>query len=368
MADIAFYAPIKPPDHPIASGDRLIARNLIAALEQAGHGVTLASRFIAYSKRPNAEILAARKQAALAEADAIIQRLRPDPPALWLTYHPYCKAPDWIGPAVSRALHIPYVTVEAARTGQGFENGQDLWRDWRQEAQRGMKQADLHLAFKPQDAAMLRDVIGPTTPVEMLKPFIAPLPDPSTEQTLETTMPMLLAVGMMRPGKKEQNFRLLLEALRPLTDQEWHLVLVGDGPVRPTLEEDFKTLGPDRVTFTGAVDHTAVLALMKQAALFCWPGWKEPIGMVYLEAQTMGLPVIAMKSMGVPLTVLDGETGLLSAEGDTAALGANIAKALNDHALRDALAAHGPRHIAANHSLSAAAVRLEKTLSPLLER
>ena len=42
---IAFYAPMKPPDHPAPSGDRRIARLLIQALERAGHRVELASRF-----------------------------------------------------------------------------------------------------------------------------------------------------------------------------------------------------------------------------------------------------------------------------------------------------------------------------------
>jgi hypothetical protein len=45
MARIAFYAPLKPPDHPVASGDRAMARSLIAALRLAGHDVEIASRF-----------------------------------------------------------------------------------------------------------------------------------------------------------------------------------------------------------------------------------------------------------------------------------------------------------------------------------
>ena len=45
---IAFYAPLKPPDHPIASGDRTVARMLLAALKLGGHDVGLASRFRSY--------------------------------------------------------------------------------------------------------------------------------------------------------------------------------------------------------------------------------------------------------------------------------------------------------------------------------
>ena len=124
MKRIGFYATIKPPDHVIASGDRLIARNLIKALTLAGFTVNLESRFIAYSKRDGDSILEQRKLEALQEVESIISRLRRAPPDMWITYHPYCKAPDWIGPRVSKALSIPYVTVEAARTGQGFANGE----------------------------------------------------------------------------------------------------------------------------------------------------------------------------------------------------------------------------------------------------
>ncbi|MEL7274116.1 MAG: glycosyltransferase family 4 protein [Pseudomonadota bacterium] len=365
MAKVAFYAPIKPPDHPIASGDRLIARNLIKALELAGHDVTLASRFIAYSKRLDDAILQERKALARGEADQIIARMKAHPPDLWLTYHPYCKAPDWLGPRVSQALKIPYITVEAARTGQGLENGQDLWRDWRHEAQAGMRMADLHLAFKPQDAAMLGEVLGDEASIQMFPPFIAPLPKPASSPIPETPTPILLAVGMMRPGKKEQNFRLLLEALKPICGKDWHLVLVGEGPGRADLQVAFEVLGPNRTTFTGAIERRQVLGLMQQATLFCWPGWHEPIGMVFLEAQAMGLPVIALNSMGVPLTVVDGKTGLLSAEDDRAAFTANIEKALGSARLRHELSTAGPPHMAKNHSLEAAAQRLNDAIATL---
>ncbi|HJS32647.1 MAG TPA: glycosyltransferase family 1 protein, partial [Alphaproteobacteria bacterium] len=45
---IVFYAPLKPPDHPVPSGDRRMAQLLIAACESAGHEVELAARFRSY--------------------------------------------------------------------------------------------------------------------------------------------------------------------------------------------------------------------------------------------------------------------------------------------------------------------------------
>ncbi len=49
---IAFYAPMKSPHHPVPSGDRLMARLLIRALEMAGHSVELLSEFRIHAGTP----------------------------------------------------------------------------------------------------------------------------------------------------------------------------------------------------------------------------------------------------------------------------------------------------------------------------
>jgi glycosyltransferase involved in cell wall biosynthesis len=48
------------------------------------------------------------------------------------------------------------------------------------------------------------------------------------------------------------------------------------------------------------------------ADLFAFPGIRESLGMVYLEAQSCGLPVVAFRGWGVPEVVDDGGTGLLT--------------------------------------------------------
>ena len=111
---IAFYAPLKAPTHPVPSGDRRMARLLMAALEAAGHEVTLACTLRSWDdgRRPGrAERLAALGARC---ADRLTARWRGTPPDLWFTYHLYHKAPDWIGPAVSRRFGIPYVVAEAS--------------------------------------------------------------------------------------------------------------------------------------------------------------------------------------------------------------------------------------------------------------
>ena len=113
---VAFYAPLKSPDHPTPSGDRLIGRMLLAALRAGGHDVTLVSRLRAFDGQGSA-----RRQARIAafgawQAARLLRRFDRDveKPDVWLTYHLYHKAPDWIGPVVARALAIPYCVAEAS--------------------------------------------------------------------------------------------------------------------------------------------------------------------------------------------------------------------------------------------------------------
>lgn len=374
---VAFYATIKPPDHPIPSGDRLIAKNLLRVMERAGFDAFLASRFIAYSKRPGAEILQQRKTEALAEADRLIAELKDDPPDLWLTYHPYCKAPDWIGARVTKALEIPYVTAEAARTGQGLENGGDLWRDWRKEAQEGIRGADLHLVLKPSDRAYLTDLLGGDERMISFPPFIdttVPQPLPGVEQPVHwrDDVPEILTVGMMRPGKKFENFRILADALTPLQALPWTLTLIGGGPQEDAVKALFSRFSSERLSFTGGISREAVLAHMARADLFCWPGWREPIGMVYLEAQMLGLPVAAMADMGVPLVVEHGETGLLATANDPGEVPTDLTfhleTLLSHPKLRRDLGTRAKERVATHHSLEAAALRLKDVLAPLAER
>lgn len=372
MTKIAFYATIKPPDHPIASGDRLIARNLISALELAGYDVELASKFIAYSKREDDTILHERKASALEEAERILETYRYNPPDLWVTYHPYCKAPDWIGPHVSQELGIPYVTVEAAKTGQGFENGGDRWAAWRLEAQNGIKKADLHIAFKEPDVVYLEQLLQTRKTIKQIAPFIntkALMPG-LTEgfpENWRPNAPTLVTVGMMRPGKKLKNYQLLREVLEQLQPLHWNLILIGDGPEMNTIKQEFSLFDPSRLFFAGARPHKEVLGFMKAADLFVWPGWKEPIGMVYLEAQFMGLPVAALDSMGVSLSVDHGKTGLLAPEDRLDLFCENLTTLLSHPNLRLDFGEAAKLHITQKHSLQAAADELSKCLDPLIQ-
>src|SRR5260370_28738286 len=127
---VAFYAPLKPPDHPIPSGDRRVAQLFLAALRLAGHDAFVASRFRSYEG--NGDLIRQIRLAALGArlAGRFLRRCHKAPetaPELWFTYHLYYKAPDWLGPVISDALGIPYVVAEASwapkRAGSSWHVG-----------------------------------------------------------------------------------------------------------------------------------------------------------------------------------------------------------------------------------------------------
>ena len=113
---IAFYAPLKAHDHPVASGDRLIAGLLVRALERAGHDVVTASRIRAFDGAGDRRRQLRLAHEAGVEARRLLERWTGSSaaPRCWFTYHLYHKAPDWIGPRVSAGLGIPYVVAEAS--------------------------------------------------------------------------------------------------------------------------------------------------------------------------------------------------------------------------------------------------------------
>lgn len=99
---------------------------------------------------------------------------------------------------------------------------------------------------------------------------------------------------------------LVIEAFR---DWDRQLVIVGDGPERKRLE---RRAGAN-VRFLGAVSRAVLREQFSTSRALIFPGL-EDFGIVPVEAQATGCPVIAYGAGGVMDTVRDGETGVLFAE------------------------------------------------------
>ncbi|HVQ09969.1 MAG TPA: glycosyltransferase, partial [Allosphingosinicella sp.] len=100
------------------------------------------------------------------------------------------------------------------------------------------------------------------------------------------------------------------------------LIVIGDGPLRGALE---RQAGPS-VRFLGALPSDEVASWMRRASALAAPsltaadGDAEGLPNVVVEAAASGLPVVATRHSGIPEAIIDGETGLLVPEGDSAAL------------------------------------------------
>jgi glycosyltransferase involved in cell wall biosynthesis len=124
---------------------------------------------------------------------------------------------------------------------------------------------------------------------------------------------------------KDKGVLDLIDAFSRLGNPLARLVLVG-----PDEERLARSL--ERVTWVGGTDR--VEDYMAAADVFCLPSYREGFGQVAIEASACGLPVIASRIYGLTDAVADGETGLLHAPGDVAALARHMATLLAQPELR----------------------------------
>jgi glycosyltransferase involved in cell wall biosynthesis len=351
-----------------------MARLLMAALRAGGHEVFLASRLRSRDGEGDPARQARIASCGVRYAERFVaccESGRIAAPDLWFTYHLYYKAPDHIGPRVAERLGIPYVATEASNAPKRAEGP---WAASHRRVVDALGRADLVVGFNSRDKACLLPVLKPGSTYLDLKPFVDGLPYPEgpaasvlrSKLGVGNGIPLLLAVGMMRPGVKIASYRLLAEALSALPPaRRWTLAIAGDGPARAEVEQAFKVHG-DRVRFLGAVGPERLMELYLGADILAWPAINEAYGMALLEAQAAGLPVVAGDTGGVPDIVADGETGLLSPEGDMAGFAANLDRLLEDPGLVRRMGEAARTKANRLHSLEAAAVRLDAALGDLL--
>ncbi len=165
--------------------------------------------------------------------------------------------------------------------------------------------------------------------------------------------PLVLYVGRLVPEKGVQE---LLAAWRRLpAGHEATLVAIGDGPLADAVAgtPGARLLGPLRRERLPLAYAAAALVAVPSIPT---PRFREPWGLVCNEALHQATPVVATTAVGAVAggLVRDGETGLVVAPGDPAALAAAIARLLADPPLRSALGEAG-RAALAGHTYAAMA-------------
>lgn len=134
----------------------------------------------------------------------------------------------------------------------------------------------------------------------------------------------------------EKGLPFLIEAVKIARQAipEAELVIVGGGPI----EAELKALAAegslqDAVRFLGARPNAEAMAEVAKSAVFVLPSLGEGLGIVLLEAQALGVPVIGTRVGGIPDVIEHEKTGLLVPPSDAKALAESIVRMLTDHAL-----------------------------------
>ena len=123
-------------------------------------------------------------------------------------------------------------------------------------------------------------------------------------------------------------------------------VVVGDGDYREELVSLAKASpARDSITFTGAVTESEKFTHYNRCSVFVMPSEQEGFGIVFLEANAFGKPVIGGDVMGVPEAITDSETGLLVDPHDVHAIADAVIRLLQNPDEARRLGENGRRRV-----------------------
>ncbi len=141
-----------------------------------------------------------------------------------------------------------------------------------------------------------------------------------------------------------------------------HLLLVGDGPVRPDLEKMIKVLNlKENVTITGTVLHEEVPAYLSSMDIGTMPNsnnYGSP--MKIFEYMAVGLPVVSANYAPIAEIIEDGVNGLLFQPGDSKKMSDLIINLFDDNQLRKRIGENARRYVFNNHTWGNNASIIEK--------
>lgn len=175
--------------------------------------------------------------------------------------------------------------------------------------------------------------------------------------------PRILFVGRL---VEKKGCQYLIEAMATVQKEVpmAQLTVIGDGPLRKDLELLAATNGI-QVTFRGAQPNTEVKRELDASRVLCLPsitaqnGDAEGFGMVLLEAQASGVPVVTSALGGASEGIHEGVTGFSFAERDVQALGRILVRVLENDTALIQMSEHGPNYVTREFDLARCTYQLE---------
>ena len=174
--------------------------------------------------------------------------------------------------------------------------------------------------------------------------------------------PYALYLGKLAPNKGTS---YLVDVVTK-ADLDWNLLIAGDGPDRPAIEQAARASGRP-IEFRGWVDKKEAGRLLAHASMLIFPSrGPESLSRVLIEASALGVPIAAMDTGGTRDIIEPGVTGLLSATPE--ALACDVRRLRSDTALRRQLGEAARRKIEREFDSDTVISRIERLYLELLGR
>jgi glycosyltransferase involved in cell wall biosynthesis len=168
-----------------------------------------------------------------------------------------------------------------------------------------------------------------------------------------------LLVGIAATLRSWKGHLYLLEALAKLPP-DIELVIVGDGPMRPNIEQRIAELGlRGRAHMQG--QQADVLPWLRALDIFALPSYaNEGVPQALVQAMLVGLPAVTTAVGGIPELAEHERTALVVPPRDAAALAAAIERLARDEGLRQELGETARKHCVENYSYERMLDRMER--------
>lgn len=289
----------------------------------------------------------------------------------------------WFGAAAPLALLAPRARGAGAQrviaSTHGHEVGWSMLPVARNALRRIGDGTDAVTYVSNYTRGRFASAFGPHAALEYVPPGVDTdrfAPDPGARAEMRSRYglgdrPVIVCLSRLVPRKGQDMLIRALPAIRARVDGA-ALVIVGGGPHMDTLRRLAADAGvAEHVVFTGGVPGDELPAHHAMADVFAMPCRTrgagldvEGLGIVFLEASSTGVPVVAGDSGGAPETVLDGETGIVVDGTDVGRVAAAITEILADADRAARMGAAGRRWAVDNWQWRTQAARLARLLAP----
>jgi glycosyltransferase involved in cell wall biosynthesis len=166
----------------------------------------------------------------------------------------------------------------------------------------------------------------------------------------------------------QKGFEFLIKAISDIAEvaPEARFMLVGDGPLRPDLENLARKLDVyDRIIFTGF--RSDIPDLLSTMDIIVVPSLLEGFPMITLEAMAMAKPIIASDISGIKEQIKDGESGILVPPKDSKALATAILKILSTNEAAESIGLAARQTVEEKFSIDKMVMETERLYSSLLQ-